>query len=426
MVLNLTEYEASVISQQTYRDNLKEVRVDTNNQRVTFDIIETIDNQDTGLQAYALQKEGSDELVISFRGTELSISDVDVGDLKEDIHGIVLGNSDYTKNSNGNIPYHGSPGQDGLLASDSARLNHDGTMSYVNQNQFTEGDKIVSTYVEEYGADNITFTGHSLGGGLAQYFAVKYDSSAVTFAAADVFDLLTEEEQAQVKNGEFQDQIISYIDRSDVISTYYQVPIGAMYYINDPSEFNGTGLGTHGIANYLDPEMYNDEGYFNPESLYDERLQGQLSLVVDKSPLELKNAGIGNFSILIQTELMRFYARGLEISEEVLKIRKKSVEQLLDTHFSDMDELKKMYMNSAGAGNYDRLTLADVEDVFRELVKMDKGTPMLIDLYDMEDIVATLQHLQEDTGEIALNMEKMANDFQNTDEILAGWLGLKG
>lgn len=422
MDMSLTEYELGILSDRTYDDIKNNIKINNiDGQRITFDIIETIDNKDTGLQGYVLQKEGTDKIVISFRGTELN----ETSDIKEDVHGIILGNSDYTKNSYGNTTYVGSPGQDALIASGSAKLNDDGTFSYVNKNQFTEADKVVSTYVKEYGADQITFTGHSLGGGLAQYFAVKYDSNAVTFAAADVFNLLTKVEQKQVKNGEFKDQIISYIDPKDLVSTHYQVPVGSMYYINNPSDAGGIGLKTHGISNYLEPELYNDKGYFNPESLYDESLKGQLSLAVNKSPLEFKNAGISGFSVLIQSELMRFYARGMQISEEVLKIRKNSIEQLLDMHFNDMNELKKMYMNSTGAGNYDRLTPADVEDVLHELVTMDKGTPMLLDLYDMEDLLVTLQRLQEDTGEIAFNMEKMANDFENTDKILANWLGLK-
>ncbi|GEM_PF-2733294 len=422
----ITEKSLSLISERTYAD-IEKVEVTTSDGLLVWYVIDTIKDKDTGLDGYVLQKEGTDELVISFRGTEFNgLGDFDKGDIREDIHGIILGNSDYTKNSRGNTTFVGSPGQDALMASGSAKLNNDGTFSHLNKNQFTEGDKVVRTYVKKYGAENITFTGHSLGGGLAQYFAVKYDSHAVTFAAADVFNLLTKDEQKQVKDGAFKDQIISYIHSKDLVSTYYQVPIGSMYYINNPSDTRGLGLKTHGIANYLDSELFNDKGYFNPQSLYDETLKGQLSLAVNKSPLEFKNSGISGFSVLIQSKLMSFYAKGMQISEEVLKIRKRSIEQLLDMHFNEMDELKKMYMNSTGAGNYDRLTPADVEDVFRELVTMENGTPMLFDLHDMEDILVTLQRIQEDTGEIAFNMEKMANDFENTDKILANWLGLKG
>lgn len=40
----------------------------------------------------------------------------------------------------------------------------DNTIIYNNKNQFTEADQVVKKYIIKYGADNITFVGHSLGG----------------------------------------------------------------------------------------------------------------------------------------------------------------------------------------------------------------------------------------------------------------------
>ncbi|WP_198434094.1 alpha/beta fold hydrolase, partial [Virgibacillus salexigens] len=89
-------------------------------------------------------------------------------------------------------------------------------------NQFTEADHVVNKYVQKYGANNITFVGHSLGGGLAQYYAVEYDSNAITFAAADVFDLLSEENQKRALSGEFKDNVISYTYPDDAVGTFYK------------------------------------------------------------------------------------------------------------------------------------------------------------------------------------------------------------
>lgn len=427
MVTSLTEYEASYISQETYIDDLTEIDIDFGNIVETWKPIQTIEDKDTGLHGYVLQKQDTDDIVISFRGTELNNGFKEgYKDIKEDVQGIVLGNSDYTKDSYGKTPYRGTPGQEATINSGKATINQDGTVSYTNKNQFTEANKQVSAYVEEYGKENITFTGHSLGGGLAQYFAVKYDTSAVTFATADIYDLLTKEEQEQVKAGEFKAQIISYIDPEDLVSTYYTHSVGSTYYINNPMDADTLGFDSHGIVNYLDTDMYNENGYFKSEVLYDETLRARLSFAVNKSPLELKNSGHKNHLIYIQTELTRYYARGLHISEEVLKIRRRALGEFLNTHHNEMAELKNLYMNSTGPGNYDQLTPSDVEEIFRELVPMEKGIPMLVNMDEMDEISQLLQTLQEDTGEIAFNMEKMADDFENTDEILAGWLGLKG
>ncbi|WP_077302443.1 lipase family protein [Virgibacillus pantothenticus] len=119
---------------------------------------------------------------------------------------MILGDSDYTKREYGKTPYLGTPSQDAALTTGKAKLNSKGkTLTYTNKNQFTEAAPIVGKYVKKHGANNIVFTGHSLGGGLAQCFAVKHDSNAITFASADVFDLLSKEDQERALNGEFKD-----------------------------------------------------------------------------------------------------------------------------------------------------------------------------------------------------------------------------
>src|SRR5699024_11919974 len=88
--------------------------------------------------------------------------------------------------------------------------NEDEIFIRVNKNQFTEADHVVNKYIEAHGAENITSVGHSLGGALAEYFAVKYDSHAVSFAAPDIHNLLTKEQRRMVADGDFKDNIISY------------------------------------------------------------------------------------------------------------------------------------------------------------------------------------------------------------------------
>ncbi|MBA3926675.1 hypothetical protein [Listeria rustica] len=69
--------------------------------------------------------------------------------------------------------------------------------------QFYDYDQFVSKTISKYTTKDYSFTGHSLGGALAQYESVKHLKPATTFAAARSFNKLTDEEQAKAKNGDY-------------------------------------------------------------------------------------------------------------------------------------------------------------------------------------------------------------------------------
>ncbi|WP_170875270.1 lipase family protein [Virgibacillus pantothenticus] len=407
----ITDKSAAIISRLSYKDNLSRFSV---NKRV-WNTIETIKSSDTGLDGYVLKNSGTNEIVISFRGTESS------KDVEEDINGIILGDSDYTKKEYGKTPYLGTPSQDAALTTGKAKLNSkDKTLTYTNKNQFTEAAPIVEKYVKKHGANNIVFTGHSLGGGLAQYFAVKHDSNAVTFASADVFDLLSKEDKERALNGEFKDNIISYTYPDDFVGTFYEHSVGSVYYVGDPAENNGKTLKTHRIKNYISEDMYNKEGYFLPHLLYGEKIKGQLQ----SSPLELKNNGVHDFHIRIQTELMYQLAMEMEESEELIAATRAALIRLLDDHLDSMKQLRNTYRNRVGSGKYDKLNTAHVDEIFRELVDVESDD-LLIDINEFEHLLEKLRKSQHDTGEIAYNMKKMSKDFKQMDQILAQWLQIR-
>ncbi|HAK1572496.1 TPA: lipase [Listeria monocytogenes] len=85
------------------------------------------------------------------------------------------------------------------------------------QSQFKSYDKFVNETLKKYRTMDYSFTGHSLGGGLAQYEAVKHLKPAVTFAAARSFNKLTEEEQEKALRGEYWDLIKDYYHSDDVV-----------------------------------------------------------------------------------------------------------------------------------------------------------------------------------------------------------------
>lgn len=85
------------------------------------------------------------------------------------------------------------------------------------EGQFKAYDKFVNGTLEKFKTQDYSFTGHSLGGGLAQYEAVKHLKPAVTFAAARAFNKLTAQEQEKALNGEYWNLIKDYYHKDDVV-----------------------------------------------------------------------------------------------------------------------------------------------------------------------------------------------------------------
>src|SRR5699024_639386 len=197
----MNDYEAGLKAKETHKRNKSETVIVNIYEEVIYNVIETIEDKSTGLHGYVL----TNEIVISFEGTQTKNGFTQsVNDIQEDIDGIVLGDSNYTEVEGKAVTYRGTPSQDALLASGQAKI-EDGKFIRVNKNQFTEANPVVNKYIEAHGAENITFVGHSLGGALAEYFAVKYDSHAVSFAAPDIHNLLTKEQRQMVADGDFKD-----------------------------------------------------------------------------------------------------------------------------------------------------------------------------------------------------------------------------
>ncbi|MFS7414243.1 hypothetical protein AB6889_16795 [Carnobacterium maltaromaticum] len=85
------------------------------------------------------------------------------------------------------------------------------------QNQFIQYDAFVRQTIQAYNPQNYSFTGHSLGGALAQYMAVIMDAKATTFAAARAYRLLPPELQKAVRDGKYDDMIRDYRHKNDPV-----------------------------------------------------------------------------------------------------------------------------------------------------------------------------------------------------------------
>lgn len=417
----IKDIDISQLAYQAYEEYTENIQITIGKEAIIWKTVDTLQVKETGLNGYIFENETTGEIVVSFEGTQLEKGTTQaLNDLTEDIQGIVFGDSNYTTREQKSGVYRGTPSQDARIASGDAKVDSKGNFITITENQFTVANDIVNETINKYGKDNVTFTGHSLGGGLAEYFAVKYDTDAITFASAPIIDLLSPEEQKRVKNGDFKDQIISYTYPDDMVGTF-KSSVGSVYFMSNPQEIENINLDNHGRDNFNLKSNFDENGYFKAEMLYDETLHRPLTI----SPLELKNKGVHGFGIIIKAQLLKAFSRDLENNADLIASTEKSFSNFYDYYINTIKDIKSKYYNLVGTGKYDMLSPSDVDDILASMGTQHYGVPVLFNTDHYEEILQSLNKVKHDTAEIAHHMEKMGNDFEETDYILAQWLGLK-
>lgn len=150
-------------------------------------------------------------------------------------------------------------------------------------------DKALNLAVSEY---NVTFTGHSLGGGLAQYMTyVTHDSGttrAVTFNGVGIGQLLPYEDSYS------QYRVRDYCDSADIIGVY-GVQLGETVYLKNSAIADSSnkgfkerfstyfgqvfGIGSHGVENFLDD--FDELGRLIPDNVVENNDIGFVSFISD-------------------------------------------------------------------------------------------------------------------------------------------------
>ncbi len=420
----LSDQAAVLIAKDAYERKSSAVIVDHHDEIITYNVIETIEDKLTGLHGYVLKNDQTNEIVISFEGTQKDIGWTQaIRDLNEDIVGVLLGSSEYTEKENKPVKYTGLPMQKVYVGSGFAKI-EDNKFFLLKRNQFTEADIVVKKQIEKYGAQNITFVGHSLGGGLAEYFAITYNSHAVTFSAPDITNLLNKEQKSQVKNGDFKHSIISYAHPDDLVSSSFNKPVGSTYFLMHPSEVGFMkNLKKHGIANYNDQAFFDKDGYYLPGVLIDGTLHGKLGV----SPLALKNSEVENYTIQIKAAIMNGFIADVEqntTQHNTTRIEntERSLLQFWDFYIEEMKALKSKYNWMVGVGQYDLLSSVDVQEVFASIGQEEEGVPLIFNISNYEEMLIKARLVLTDTEDIAFHMYEMNEDLQEADTLIAQWL----
>ncbi|MGX7417359.1 hypothetical protein ACWOFR_01005 [Carnobacterium gallinarum] len=227
------------------------------------------------------------------------------------------------------------------------------------ESQFRGYEKFVRDTLNSTQFDKTTcsFTGHSLGGSLAQYMAVLTDSKATTFAAARAYRLLPPELQKAVREGNYDDLIRDYRHKNDPVG---YVPLGEIIgsrYMAKSASSDLVGMG-HTRGSF--------QGMFN----------GDGSVMVRIHPE----------AILNQLPLFDSAIQNLYFTQEM-------IETVTDNLDREIQKIYTTYLDKMGTDSFSHLKSTDVEDIFEEFAQSREGSSYYF--YDRQQKELLLDNLEK-------------------------------
>lgn len=205
------------------------------------------------------------------------------------------------------------------------------------QNQFIQYDAFVRQTIQAYNPQNYSFTGHSLGGALAQYMAVIMDAKATTFAAARAYRLLPPELQKAVRDGKYDDMIRDYRHKNDPVG---YVPGGEIIGSRYMTKSAKSDLWFAGHLGGSFDGMFNEDG----------------SIMVRISPEE----------ILAQLPLFDSAIQNLSVTQEIIDVSTNELDKEIKT-------IHRHYEDKLGIGGFSHVTVTDMDDIFEEFAQSHSG-----------------------------------------------------
>ncbi|AUJ60310.1 lipase [Bacillus velezensis] len=421
-------------------------------------------DEDTGLDAVVLSQgektqdgkwvksKNPENVVVAFAGTDIGKDPINDG-VKADGGNIVFGNdpqkevyyivkkgAEDTSKTLGK--YNGTPSQDAMLTNGKYKL-------IPKTSQIDQADQLVRSVKKKYAGTStiISTTGHSLGGAEAEYSAVNNDVYAVAFNSPSVVKLHDEETQKDINSGIYDPYIRSIINPDDMV--------GAGYW-NEYDRHNGTTIYTKNpslsqfsrkqrLGGNLNEQIGKNLAYFfttvilrNPDThglneanfIFDRN--GNITnpngdeLVFDKNLGALLPAGaIGSGdAIKVTPKNAKKLAEKVQAMTEDLRTMKKEAQNAYQEHDEKIAELKTEFYGQVGHGFYDQLNSQDVTNTLEDKAQSyDKG-PIFYDTQAEQSFMDSLQAAITDLEEIGDFLNKIADDFEEKDQMLANWLRL--
>ncbi|AFU11593.1 putative Cytosolic Protein [Bacillus thuringiensis MC28] len=334
-------------------------------------VIETFDADDTkvknGLQAIAVvpvdkddpNKLKYDDVIIAFRGTEFNRFD---GDKTTDIVQITLGQK---KNLG--------------VAGEKVPTSFDSALGFA--------EKIK----KKYNPTSIHTTGHSKGAAEAQYVAAEMDCYATTYAAPNIYRLLSDKAKRRVDEGVMENKVVDYTHRKDAVGNFEQFGapmIGKQF----TTKSNGTDsflaavfMGQHPMSTFSD--MFHNNG------------SARLELEPD--------------------DIIR-HAKEIQKISDILSDIVKNIERFQQQEEDEIAKLKSQLKHETGpGGKYHLLEEHEVDEAIKEVAKISQnGKDYFHDVQLAEELIHLLRKKQKELIHFGDDIAYAANSLRDKDNQL--------
>ena len=371
----ITDADYYMMSYYSY-ENLKVGKtIEDEDRKVVWEVIDKFE-ADNGAQGFAFapldEKNTVDtsQIVIAYRGTEFGKWD---GDVTADTLQVVL-NSKYIPTTV-DTPY--------------------GTVNTLTpETQFQSALDFSDKISEQYKNAQISYTGHSLGGGEAQYVAAERNRSATTFAAPNVYGLLSDEAKERVDAGETRNTIRDYIHEKDLVGEFSGGdPLIGKQYITAVKENSlpwWNPIGGHFMGTYT--------GYFSED---------------------------GSIQFRMEPEEMVKAIKAFRPSIEQIKNWRKLIERYVDDEVHEVKEIYNDMLNNVnGSGKYPLLSEHDVTDYFREKAMTVKGSDYYFINVDLAmDFCRELTKFEQKMEKFLDELIQAAETTGTLDTDISTWYG---
>lgn len=400
----ITDVEYFKLSEAAYR-NINEkiynhpIKVPVDKTLIRYKRLQVLDNPANGAQGFAAApvrdgKVDTSQIVIAYRGTQSVFNEDDV---MTDFEQILEGKKDFTKEK---MDYTATP---------------DGSVSVIPitekvGSQFTTALRFADEIQKKYPHARLTTTGHSLGGGLAQAVAVEKSVHAVTFAAPNVYQLLSKEGKARVRSGETKRLIIDYTHHNDIVGTFSEFgapPIGRQLFVKEgssaPNSFQSILLSV--VEDAFSPtEVLKD--------LFNRGISGHfLNTFADGFNED------GSADLLLDPDAVHEQTNKLRQTADQLNTLQHSLEEYADHEEERVRRLENKYCHETEAGGrFSLLDNADVIDCLREVAPYrSHGSLCFYDPVAYSDLLTDLNAEKIKIDEFAGRVDYAARQIEDHD-----------